>query len=115
MTLFLLLCGHALADFSLQSAFMSVEKNPWAPVDAERVPPGQTPTSPWFWVLTAHALIHGGTVALVTNCVSLGIAETIAHWFIDFAKCGNLTTIHADQMLHYICKFVWFLILIHWM
>jgi hypothetical protein len=110
-TLFYLMVGHAVADYPLQSDFMAREKNPWAKLDMSRVPPGQLPNVFWPWVMTAHALVHGGAVALITGSVWLGLAETACHWLIDLAKCAGYTDIYGDQCLHIACKVVWFLIL----
>lgn len=110
-TFFYLLVGHAVADYPLQSDFMAKEKNPWAKIDMSRVPPGQFPTVFWPWVLSAHALVHGGAVALATGSVWLGLAETVCHWLIDLAKCANYTGIHSDQAMHVACKALWVLLL----
>ena len=63
----------------------------------------------WPYWLSAHALIHGGAVWLITGNMSLGLIEVILHWIIDFAKCEGWTNIHIDQLLHMICKavYVW--------
>jgi hypothetical protein len=105
-----LVVGHFVADFPLQSDFIAREKNPWQPIDPSRVPPGQKPTIFWPWVLTAHAVVHGGAVTLATGSALLGLVETVCHWFIDLAKCANLTSLHIDQSLHLACKVAWFLI-----
>lgn len=104
-----MIVGHFVADYALQSDFMAKEKNPWHKPD--HVPPGQTPQRFWPWVLTAHAAIHGGAVALATGSIALGIAETVAHWLIDLAKCAGLTGIHTDQALHLLCKAAWTVLL----
>jgi hypothetical protein len=57
--------------------------------------------------MTAHAVMHGAAVAGVTGDVWLGIAETAAHWIIDFGKCENWYGIHADQAAHGVCKMLW--------
>ncbi len=108
MTLFFqLICGHALADFSLQSDDMAKGKNRNRPVDISKIPPGQKPMVIWPYWLTSHALIHGGMVGLITGNWWLGLAETLIHWAIDFAKCENWTGIHTDQALHVVCKALW--------
>ncbi len=103
--LFLLLCAHALADFPLQGEFIAKAKNRHTP--AFNVPAGQRPMKVWLHALTAHSLIHGGFVYLITGSVAIGVAEVIAHWLIDFGKCENWYGIHADQGLHIACKFAW--------
>jgi Protein of unknown function (DUF3307) len=120
---FLLLCGHALADYALQSDAMAKGKNRHTPIDPSKVPPGQTPQVCWFYWLTAHALIHGLTVALLLLlalphteaaawspglafrlAATAGILEAISHSWIDLVKCEGLTSIHQDQLLHILCK-----------
>jgi hypothetical protein len=101
---FLLLVGHAVADFPLQAGPMAVEKCRRSPTDLQR-------TVPWYYWLTAHAVIHGGAVYLVTNSLFLGLLETVVHWVIDFAKCEGRTNIHVDQLLHVLCKVAWCLLL----
>src|SRR5262249_3284745 len=111
-----LLCGHAMADYALQTDFIAKGKsrklNPDGPV-------------PWYYILAAHALIHGLTVVMIllatmpiplclrglVRCddfiliaAMLGCGEAVAHWWIDLAKCEGLTDIHQDQLLHVACK-----------
>lgn len=105
--LFLLLCGHGIVDYSLQTDYVARGKNRHA------IPPGYDPVlhGPiqivWPYVLTAHALEHGLAVFLVTNSLALGLAETAAHWIIDFGKCEKWYGIHVDQWLHISCKLIW--------
>lgn len=101
---FKLLCGHALADFALQSDTMAQRKNRNRPIDLKSIPPGAKPQPVWFYFLTAHALIHGGVVYLITGNAVLGIVESIFHWIIDFGKCENYYGINYDQCLHILCK-----------
>lgn len=103
ITLFYLLAGHALADFPLQGEFIAKAKNR----HTFNGPLGQKPMKVWLHALTAHALIHGGMVALITGSLWLGLAETAAHWLIDFGKCENWYGIHTDQGLHVGCKILW--------
>ena len=100
--LFELLVGHALADFGLQSEWMSKNKNRNRRPDY--VPEGQKYTPTWFYVLSAHALIHGGMVYLITGNPLLGLIETAIHWAADFAKCENWTNPHIDQAIHITAK-----------
>jgi len=99
-----LMMGHALADFALQNPDMAKLKNRNNKPDPSKIPAGQKPTPCWFYFLTAHALIHGGTVWVITDVWQLGIMEVCAHWIIDFAKCENKTNPHVDQLLHFLCK-----------
>ena len=106
--IFQLLVGHAIADFALQSDWMAKNKN--RHVSPSYVPEGQKFTPTWFYVLSAHALIHGGMVFLITNSLLLGMLETLVHWIADFAKCENWTNPHVDQAIHIGSKVLWFLI-----
>ena len=98
--LFLLLAGHALGDYPLQGPYLSEIKN-------RNTEQGK---NIWWIGLTAHSLIHGAIVALVTSSVILGILETIAHWITDFMKCENKIDYKTDQFLHIVHKFIWFFI-----
>lgn len=104
--LFWLLVGHAIADYALQSDFMAKMKNPNFDYRSS-CPPGQKPQAFWPFVLTSHALIHGGAVAMITNSVYFGLAETVMHWVIDYCKCTNRIGLYTDQALHVGCKVVW--------
>jgi hypothetical protein len=99
---FWLLVAHFVADYPLQGDTTAREKNRHSTT-------GLQGFVPWYYWLTAHALMHGGAVALVTGSVGLGVAETVAHWLIDFGKCERWYSIHADQALHLGCKVVWLL------
>jgi hypothetical protein len=108
--LFVMLCGHAVADFMLQHPWVAQNKNRNAQTtghDPKLHGPRQTI---WPYVLTAHALTHGAGVYLATGSSSLGLAETVAHWLIDFGKCERWYGIHADQWMHIGCKVVWALL-----
>ncbi|MEX0809885.1 MAG: DUF3307 domain-containing protein [Dongiaceae bacterium] len=96
-TLFLLLVGHALADFPLQGDFLAQAKDRHSAI-GEKV---------WPEALTAHALIHGGAVFVVTGSLVLALAETVVHAAIDFAKCEKLISFRQDQLLHILCKCLW--------
>ena len=100
-----LMIGHALADFALQNPGMARLKNRHN--EPTNVPIGQKIVPCWVYFLTAHALIHGGTVWIVTECWYLAVAEIISHWAIDFVKCENWTNPHIDQFLHFACKIAW--------
>jgi len=102
------LAGHALVDFALQSEAMAVSKCPQTQHPAARA-------VPWYYWLTAHALLHGAMVGLV--CLMIGIkpllaavlfvAEGLFHAVIDFGKCRGWYGIHRDQALHLGCKLLW--------
>jgi len=107
---FALAIGHALADFPLQGAFLSEAKNRhlgFSPHSDKATPtstPIPKPNGIWIQALSAHTLIHGGAVWLITGSPVLGLIEVILHWIIDFAKCEGWLGFNADQLLHYLCK-----------
>ena len=100
---FYLLAGHALADFPFQAGPIAIEKNRHSTTQLQK-------EVPWYYWLTAHALVHGLVVGLLTGRPDLGIGEAVLHWFIDFAKCEGWTNIHIDQALHVLCKALWYAI-----
>jgi hypothetical protein len=102
---FLLVVGHFLCDFPLQTEAIAINKNPDAHTPLQK-------HVPWFYWLFSHALTHGGVVALITGSVILGIAETVLHSVIDYCKCKGYLNIHQDQALHLICKAVYWGLLI---
>jgi hypothetical protein len=95
-------------DFALQTEPMAVCK-------CRRANQPLQQSVPWYYWLTAHALLHGGAVGAIIHAfagnwdLALGfaIAETVIHWFIDFGKCEKLYGIHVDQALHVLCKIAW--------
>lgn len=93
--LFILLGGHAIADYPLQGDFLAVGKG------ARAAPHFGVP---WWHCLTAHAMIHGAFVAFLTGSLTLGLVEFVLHWIIDDLKCRKITGINADQALHICCK-----------
>lgn len=110
--LFFLLAGHALMDFALQSDAMATCKCRKADLPLQKA-------VPWYYWLTAHALLHGAAVGVVVAwfgypmhlAVGYAVAETVVHWVADYAKCANLTNIHGDQFIHVISKVVWWALL----
>ena len=97
-----LMMGHALKDFALQIDAMAKGKNRNNIPDF--VPVGQKSVPCWPYWLSAHALISGGAVVVITNSILLGVMETVIHFIVDFAKCENLTDPHLDQMIHAFCR-----------
>lgn len=97
---FYLLGGHAIADFALQSSYVSHGKR------------RKNEPSHWPIILLAHGLIHGTFVALITGSTLLGVCETIAHSAIDFGKSEEWYGLYADQFLHVLCKVLWLVLLI---
>ena len=101
-------------DFSLQGDPMAVCKCRKAkhPLQSQ---------VPWYYWMSAHALLHGAVVGIVVRWAGFdlvtaalyGIVETVVHWIIDLLKCEGYTNIHLDQILHIICKLVWALALVN--
>ena len=107
--LFFLLAGHALMDYSLQNDAMAACK-------CRRTTNPIQQSVPWYYWLTAHALLHGAAVGVIIRwsdganfhiAVVFGLAETFLHWFIDLGKCEKLYSIHIDQGMHVLCKVLW--------
>jgi hypothetical protein len=106
--LFFLLAAHALMDYSLQNDSMAVCK-------CRKANSPLAASVPWYYWLTAHAVLHGAAVGAVFHwfgfdwsvVVLVAIAETVIHWFIDFGKCEKLYSLHVDQALHVVCKIAW--------
>ena len=95
----LMIAAHFLADYPLQGDFLAKGKNRTAPI----------PGIPFWHPLTAHSVIHGGFVGVITGSLWLGIAETVVHWLTDDAKCRGLISYNTDQAIHITCKIVWVL------
>ncbi|HJZ60073.1 MAG TPA: DUF3307 domain-containing protein [Gemmataceae bacterium] len=106
--LFFLLAGHALMDFALQTDAIAACK-------CRRANHPLQQAVPWYYWLTAHALLHGLAVGTVVRwfgydwplAVGFALAEFVVHWLIDLAKCEKLFNIHIDQLLHALCKVAW--------
>lgn len=95
--LFLLLVGHALADYPLQGDFLARAKNHTAPI----------PGVPWYQALAAHSLIHGGFVYVITGSLWLGLFEVGLHACFDYGKCDGALSFNQDQALHALFKVYW--------
>lgn len=110
--LFFLLAGHALMDYSLQGDAMAACK-------CRRSTHPAAQSVPWYYWLTAHALLHGAAVGALVHwgyndwnlALGFAIAETVLHWVIDFGKCERLYSIHVDQGMHVLCKVAWWALL----
>ena len=100
--LFALFIGHALADYGLQTAFISRAKARKA--DLQDFFGQRPPRGVWLQVLTAHCFLHAGAVWFITGSVFYGAVEFLLHWVIDYLKGRNLIGFHLDQLLHYGCK-----------
>ncbi|MCB1665401.1 MAG: DUF3307 domain-containing protein [Pseudomonadales bacterium] len=107
---FLLLAGHALADFVLQSEAMSRGKNRHSTIHQA----GDANFPAWYYWLSAHSLVHGGTVFVISGSLILALVETASHWCIDFAKCERKIDVHMDQWLHITVKLLYVPILLSW-
>lgn len=92
-----LLFWHALADYPLQGDFLARAKNRSTPIEGV----------PWYQAMGAHALIHAGGVAFLTGSLWLGLAEFVAHFLIDDAKCCRDISFNTDQGMHVVCKLLW--------
>jgi hypothetical protein len=111
--LFFLIAGHALMDFALQGDAIAICKCRKANHPLQKA-------VPWYYWLTAHALLHGLCVGVVLQWAGFdkltaayfGLAETIVHWAIDVLKCEGYTNIHQDQFLHIVCKVAWAILLV---
>lgn len=101
-TLFLLLGAHALCDYPLQGDFLARGKNHRNPISGV----------PWYQCLLAHAMIHAMAVLLITHSVGLACAELVIHTITDWAKCEGWFGFDTDQMIHVICKLIWWAILL---
>lgn len=96
---FQLLIAHAVCDYPLQGDFIAKFKNP-------------TVSSPvketiWWHLMSAHCAINAGAVWWLTGNPWLGLAEFLAHFATDLAKCCNIIGYHGDQLNHVLCKFWW--------
>lgn len=103
---FQMLVGHAFMDFPMQSGPIAVEKCRHSKSELQK-------QVPWYYWLTAHALLHGGAVYYITGLLGFGLLETVCHWIIDFAKCEGWTNIHIDQALHVACKVLWVVLILN--
>lgn len=94
---FLLMIGHAIADYALQNDFMAAAKN-------HKTELGKVY---WKWVLPSHGLIHAGFVYIIAGSFVLALAEFIIHTITDYLKCDGKIGFHTDQWIHVGCKLLW--------
>jgi hypothetical protein len=112
--LFFFIAGHALMDFALQGDAIATCKNRKANHPLQKFVPW------WYW-MTAHALLQGLIVGVVVQWAGYsretaawyGLAETVVHMIIDIIKCEGYTNIHHDQFLHIACKVLWTVLLVN--
>ncbi|EIZ83707.1 hypothetical protein WYO_3720 [Methylobacterium sp. GXF4] len=95
-----MLIGHAVADYPLQGDWLSKAKN-----QALNLVPGE---AIWPGALLSHAAIHAGAIRLATGSWALAACEFVAHALIDYAKCAGRLSYNVDQVLHVVCKLLWF-------
>jgi len=96
---FLLLFGHALGDYALQTEYMCTNKNP------------KNNPENWYFVLIAHSVIHGGLVGFFTGSLVLALAETVAHFLIDLGKMKGKFGFRTDELLHIGAKGLWVILM----
>jgi len=106
--LFWLIVGHCLADYPLQGDFLARAKNHKTPVLAANGQP-----FPWQLALAAHALIHGGMVALITRSIAAGVTETVLHLWCDYETSDGRNSYWGDQCIHLVHKIVYVLLIAH--
>lgn len=99
--LFWLFAAHAFGDYVFQTDTMGREKYQSSESPLQKI-------VPWYYWLTAHAFVHASLVALATGSVAIGILEGISHWVIDYGKTHSWYGIVVDQLLHVLCKIMWF-------
>ena len=68
---------------------------------AREIQAGQAAATLWPYVLSAHALIHAGGAWVATGSVLVAAFMFATHWWVDYAKCENWTTVHVDQAIHF--------------
>ena len=94
--IFMLIFGHALADFVLQPEAMGYGKNRNDKIHAKE----RSLFPVWYYRLT----VHGGIVYVITGNIWLGLLETLVHWITDFTKNEGWIGMHQDQGIHIGCK-----------
>ncbi len=101
---FWLVVAHFVIDYPLQGDTTAIRKSRHCKLPDIGVP--------WYYWMTAHALMHAGGVMLILGNLQLAIAEFIAHFVIDSLKCEKIFNIHVDQILHLGCKIMWVMLLL---
>ena len=99
---FLLIMGHAVADFALQSDWMAKAKNRNGWIE----PTHMDDYVMWAYVLTAHAL-HAAAVYVITGRMDLALLEFVIRWIVDFGKCEGWFGFQVDQWLHIFAKMLY--------
>jgi hypothetical protein len=103
---FLLIAGHMIGDFALQTEFVATNKNRHV---RDKMPAEVRSRTQVIWphLLTAHCFHHGLLVFLVTQKLHMAIAEVITHWITDYGKCERWYGFHTDQVIHILTKALW--------
>ena len=99
--LFLLVATHALTDCALQSDKMGRLKYRKNHGDTSFL---TSPQSPWYFWLTAHALVNSLGVYVVTQSLVYALWEFYFHWLIDFVQCEGGFSKKSDQLTHLFTK-----------
>ncbi len=104
--LFLLLCGHALADFALQTEFVATNKNRHI---RHKFEPDIRSKMQVIWphLMLNHCLHHGLMVFIITKSLTLALAEVAVHFVTDYGKCERWYGFHGDQFIHIATKVAW--------
>lgn len=97
--LFVLLAGHAVGDFALQTEWVATNKNRWIRLGFPKEEQKKMLVI-WPHLLTAHCLHHGLIVYLITSNFHLSLVEIALHWITDFGKNEKWFDFHVDQMIH---------------
>src|SRR5512135_2500192 len=97
---FSLVAMHFVLDYPLQGDTVAVQKSPLCN-------PQLSKAVPWYYWMTAHSLMHGGGVLLLTGSLELALIESVVHFVTDYRKCQGKISIHTDQAIHLICKAVY--------
>jgi len=102
---FFLLVGHFALDYPLQGDTTAREKNPGSRSELQK-------HVPWYYWMVAHALMHAGAVAILTQSAVFTVAEFASHFALDYSKCRNKISIHQDQLGHLLMKLLYVLVFV---
>ena len=99
--LFYLLCAHALADYVFQTPKLGrLKQKNYRGKDRKIY-------GPWWWSMTAHALVNGFFVGYIMHWWVIGLLETAVHFGLDTMKSEKKIDRDQDQLGHLISKVVW--------
>ncbi len=91
----LMIVGHILCDFSLQSDFIAKGKL------------GKIEHVPGWFIMGCHCFLHAASIFLITSNPFLTLGEFVAHYVIDNAKKYQVIGFLTDQFLHVYVKLIW--------